>query len=205
MQQGLKLRVQIWRRFASNSKSWPAGRRSQVGGTAYLNHKVFATIAKPLQHAQKEVRGLHQVFKVGLRLLGFVILSQQSQENLPVFHQVKDVAWETRMQKRKETQFRMLHSKQGDERVRLKHKRRCFTFNDVGTLTDVLVRGLVHFVHGKQQFLVSFQRQVHSARNQSLCQRSYRSHSIWASPEGRSAPHLRDQEVASLRSVSIIS
>lgn len=64
-------------------------------GTIYLNHEILATFAKALEHAQKEMRRLHQVLEVGLRLLGFIILSQQGQENLPVFHQVENVAWET--------------------------------------------------------------------------------------------------------------
>lgn len=64
-------------------------------GIIYLNHEILATFAKALKHAQEEMRRLHQVFEVGLRLFGFIILSQQSQENLPVFHQVENVAWET--------------------------------------------------------------------------------------------------------------
>lgn len=64
-------------------------------GVIYLNHEILATFAKALQHAQEEMRRLHQVFEVGLRLLGFIVLSQQGQENLPVLHHVEYVAWET--------------------------------------------------------------------------------------------------------------
>lgn len=65
-------------------------------GIIYLNHEISAAFGKALQHAQEEMRRLHQVFEVGLRLFGFIILPQQGQENFPVFHQVKYVAWETR-------------------------------------------------------------------------------------------------------------
>lgn len=57
----------------------------------YLNHQVFATFAEVFQHAQKEMSWLHQVFEVGLRLAGFIILPQQCKENLSVLHQVEYV------------------------------------------------------------------------------------------------------------------
>lgn len=52
----------------------------------HLNYHVFATFAEAFQHAQEEMSRLHQVFKVGVRLSGFIILPQQGQEDLPVLH-----------------------------------------------------------------------------------------------------------------------
>lgn len=57
----------------------------------YLYDQVFPTFAESLQHAQEQVSRLHQVFEVRLWLLGFVVFSQQGQEDLPVLHQVKNV------------------------------------------------------------------------------------------------------------------
>lgn len=59
---------------------------------AHLDHQVVAAFAETLQHAHEEVSGLHQVFEVRVRLLGFIKLPQQGQEDLPVLHQVEDVA-----------------------------------------------------------------------------------------------------------------
>lgn len=59
----------------------------------YLHDQVVATLAEAFQHAQEEVCGLHQVLEEGLGLLGVVKLPEQRQEQLPVLHQVEDVAW----------------------------------------------------------------------------------------------------------------
>lgn len=58
----------------------------------HLHHQVAAALAEALQHAQEEVRGLHQVPQERAWLLGLVKLAQQGQEDLPVLHQVKYVA-----------------------------------------------------------------------------------------------------------------
>lgn len=63
----------------------------KLSARTYLNHQVFSTFAEVFQHAQKEMSWLHQVFEVGLRLAGFIILPQQCQEYLSVLHQVKYV------------------------------------------------------------------------------------------------------------------
>ena len=59
----------------------------------YLYDQVVAPFAEALQHAQKQVSGLHKVLEKGAWLLGLVKLSQEGEEYLPVFHQVEDVTW----------------------------------------------------------------------------------------------------------------
>lgn len=76
---------------------------------------------------------------------------------------------------KRENKHSLEHYTADRERVQtgqLRHNRQWLTFNDVGTLTDVFVRGAVHLVHGEQQFLVGFQSQVHPARNETFSQRS---------------------------------
>ena len=62
----------------------------RAGGT-HLHHQVVAALAEALQHAQEEVRGLHQVPEERLRLLGLVVLAEECEEDLPVLHHVEDV------------------------------------------------------------------------------------------------------------------
>lgn len=61
-----------------------------------------------------------------------------------------------------------LRTSDGEEVQVVQPRRDCLTFNDVGTLADVFIRGAVHLIHGEQQFLVSFQSQVHPARKETL-------------------------------------
>lgn len=58
-----------------------------------LHNQVFASFAEAFQHAQEEMCGLHQVFEVSKRLLGFIVFSQQGQEDFPELHHVENVTW----------------------------------------------------------------------------------------------------------------
>lgn len=84
---------------------WDWGEREKSGGaptpplappgaaSAHLHHEPCAAAAEALQHAQEEVRRLHQVPQEGARLLGLVKLAEQSEEELAVLRQVEDVVW----------------------------------------------------------------------------------------------------------------
>jgi len=69
--------------------------RDPRGGAAplHLHHEAGAAPAEALQHAEEEVGRLHQVPQEAARLLGLVELAEEGEEELPVLHQVEDVAW----------------------------------------------------------------------------------------------------------------
>lgn len=72
----------------------PTPRDPQGGAaTSHLHHEVGTAAAEALQHAEEEVGRLHQVPQEAARLLGLVELAEEREEELPVFHQVEDVAW----------------------------------------------------------------------------------------------------------------
>lgn len=65
--------------------------RTRSGTTTHLDDQVLASFAETLQHAHEEMSRLHQVSEVRMRLSGFIVLPQQGQKYLPVFHQVEYV------------------------------------------------------------------------------------------------------------------
>ena len=59
----------------------------------HLHHEAGAAAAEALQHLQEEMRRLHQVPQEGAGLLRLIELPKESEEQLPVLHQIEDVVW----------------------------------------------------------------------------------------------------------------